>query len=121
MEKTTPQIDAILDKLSKLCCTAIAAGNTLDEDKCEELVRSLSANGWERHVGKQYSLSAILKERIVRDCPEPAMHRGAAIESFAQKVEQTYRDYARYRASTPDNEKPVAKDPTLQPQSPRKT
>jgi len=109
MEKTTLQIDAILNDLAGLCCEATEPGGTLDVERRDRLVEALSTNGWERHRDKDEPLSTVIKNRVLERCKEPGMHRGAAIEGLAKEIEETYREYARFRASTPDSNRPSEK------------
>lgn len=99
----TVQIEAILDELAELCCQALTSGSTLDAERRDELVQSLSANGWERHEPSQ-PLSTEIKKRVKDRCREPGMHRGAAIDGLTEQIEKAYQDYSRYRTSAPQQE-----------------
>ncbi len=90
--KTTPEIDAILSELTELCCNALTASDELDHARVDELVESLSTNGWERHRGDAAPLSSILKDRIKGACSDPALHRGAALDGLVSSVQQAYRN-----------------------------
>jgi hypothetical protein len=99
----SPQINAILDDLTSLCCDAIESGGTLNDERAQSLAANLSTNGWERHTTDLPPLSVILKDRIRESCPEPAIHRGAVIDGIVSEVEAFYTNAARFRASSPDN------------------
>lgn len=101
MTSSTPQIDAILDDLTTLCCQALTAGDILDQQRVDELVESLSQNGWKRHSENYPPLATVLEQRVRERCREPAMHRGAEVESLTQKVQRAYDNHSRYQASSP--------------------
>src|SRR6056297_2564871 len=98
---TTPEIDAILSRLTELCCSAMDAEGGLDRSRVDQLTKSLSANGWKRHSEDAPPLSTILKNRIKESCREPAMHRGAAIDGIVESVQDAYDNQSRMSASSP--------------------
>ncbi len=95
------QIEAILESLCDVCAEALSARGELDAARRDELVRSLSINGWERHNQDGKPLSVIVKERTLRKYPEPAMHRGAELERLTLGIENAYQRFARYKVSAP--------------------
>ena len=99
----TPELDAILDSLVELCYESLCANEQLDTEKRDDLVESLATNGWERHRGAN-PLWVILRERAVRKHPDPAMHRGAALEKLTRDVEAAYQSFARRETSVPDEQ-----------------
>ncbi len=98
----TPEIDSILDALAELCCQSISAGNTLDNHRVEQLISSLATNGWEQHQTSK-PLWAEIKARAVRNHPEPAMHRGAELDSLTREIESIYR-LRTYDTNAPQNQ-----------------
>lgn len=108
---TTPEIEAILADLTELCCTALSADGELDQSRVNELVESLSTNGWKRHSEGEPPLATVLKDRIKQQCKEPAMHRGAAIDGIIAKVQDAYEDASRMETSSPSEKTPQAMPP----------
>jgi len=104
MSDSTPQIEAILDELTAVCCEALEADKTLDEQRVARLVDSLSKNGWKRHSRDAPPLATVLENRVRERCREPAIHRGASVESVTQKVQRAYNNQSRYEASSPSEE-----------------
>jgi hypothetical protein len=109
----SPEINAILDDLTRLCCDALQPGGMLDHDRVRSLAANLSTNGWERHTTKFPPLSDLLKDRIKKSCLEPAMHRGAMIDGIVGEVQKLYADASRYQASAPKTKRP----PSMLPRS----
>lgn len=109
--QTTPEIEAILNDLTDLCCTALSADAELDRSRIDELVASLSTNGWKRHSEGEAPLPTLLKDRITQRCKEPAMHRGAAVDGIVAKVQEAYESVSRMDASSPSDKPPQAMPP----------
>ena len=99
MMNLTPQIEAILDSLADLCCEAVSSNMTLQATRRDKLVQSLAANGWEQHSEGSKPIWVIVKQRARKRHPEPAMHRGAALESVAMDCQRAYDAFTRYRTS----------------------
>jgi len=99
---TTPQIEAILDKLADHCCSVINQHDSYDAGQVKELVNNLSVNGWQRHADSP--LAVILKKRMKDRCQEPAMHRGGLLDGMVEKVQDAYNDTMRYDASSPQTQ-----------------
>lgn len=114
---STPEIESVLKELVQLMCDSMTAGETLDHDRVGQLVKSLSTNGWERHRDNGPPLSTVLEQRVREQCPEPAMHRGAAVESLSAEIQTKYDSVSRYQSSAPDTS--PAEDSSAGPQSPR--
>lgn len=113
---TNPELETTLTDLSELCCDALQNGGEFNHDRAEQLAANLSTNGWTRHSQGSMPLSDELKNRIREHCPEPAIHRGAAIDGVVSKVQKLYDNAARYEDSAPDegsasNDKPQAMSP----------
>lgn len=100
--KITPQIESILAEMTQLCCDALGGDTELDVDRLKDLAESLSANGWERHSHGEGPLSKHLEHRIKQECPEQAMHRGAAIDSLVDRVQSLLDSESRRFAKVPD-------------------
>ncbi|TWU01737.1 hypothetical protein [Neorhodopirellula pilleata] len=100
----TPQIEATLSDLTTMYCKALATGEILDTERVDALVKNLSTNGWKRHSQDQAPLSTQIEERVKRQCPEPSMHRGAAIGGWMKQLDQAYANASRYEASSPADE-----------------
>jgi hypothetical protein len=115
----TPQLDRLLDELAKECCAAMQANTKLDHDRIEKLVAALSINGWKQHSRHERALADEIRDRVIRLCPEPAMHRGAELGRLAESVEKIYQEYSRYQATTPEDQKPPAKQTQQQPAPPK--
>lgn len=102
--QTTPQIEAILDELTELCCDSLDSNTVSDADRLDQLVLNLSTNGWERHNEGSPPLSVLLKERMKDRCREPAMHRGGELDGIVSKVQKAYDNAAQFRSSAPGSE-----------------
>lgn len=98
-----PQVDAVLDSLADLCGRALRS-DEFDTNKCSKLVKSLAINGWEQRRDHR-SLWVVVKQRARRRWPEPALHRGAALERLARDVEAAYQVYADRRTNVPNQDR----------------
>ncbi|MCM2371650.1 hypothetical protein [Aporhodopirellula aestuarii] len=98
---SNPEIEATLEQLTELCCDAIKEGGEFQHELAEQLVTNLSTNGWKRHSKDGPPLSNVLKDRIREECPEPAIHRGAAIDGVVGEVQSLYDRASRYEDKTP--------------------
>ncbi|TWU02107.1 hypothetical protein [Neorhodopirellula pilleata] len=118
---TTPQIEAILDKLADHCCAVINQDETYDATQVNKLVTSLSVNGWRRHSDTASPLSVTLKNRMKDRCREPSIHRGGLLDGMVEKVQAAYDDVARYDSSSPEtqNEPHSISPQTMIRESPR--
>ncbi|MBB3204700.1 undecaprenyl pyrophosphate synthase [Rhodopirellula rubra] len=95
------EIETTLQHLTELCCDAIKNGGEFNHERAEQLTANLSTNGWSRHSEGQPPLSNILKDRIRTECPEPAIHRGAAIDGVVGEVQSLYERASRYEDKAP--------------------
>lgn len=108
---TTPEIEAILSQLTDLCCDALQDGGEFNDEQAERLTKNLATNGWKQHSKDGPPLSSILKDRVRTHCPEPAIHRGAAIDGIVANVHRLYERAARFNDSAPDKSPPKAMPP----------
>lgn len=99
--QVTPEIDAILNELCELCYEAISGEQPFDVDRAGQLVKSLAANGWQRHQEHDAPLGSLLKDRVRDTYLEQAMHRGAELEGLAHEIQQMFNNATRYQTRTP--------------------
>ena len=99
MSETNPEIDAQLDSLAELCCTALRGGDAMPEEKVEKLLRGLLMSGYSRKSSRP--VNAELETRVRTKCPEPAMHRGGALSSLTDQMQNKYDELARWHATQP--------------------
>ena len=114
-----PQIDALIDKLAKLCAESMTAGETLDQGELDETVKALSTNGWGRHSTNLPPLSTVVEVRTREKYLEPAMHRGGALENLCARIQEAYEDGTRFEGSVPQSSQPPADDPSTDARGPR--
>lgn len=109
--QTNPEIEATLNNLTELCCDALQDDGEFNDEQAERLVTNLATNGWKQHSKNGPPLSVVLKDRIRTQCPEPAIHRGAAIDGIVSKVHRLYESASRFADSVPNNDPPNALPP----------
>lgn len=108
---TTPEIEATLQSLTDLCCDALQDDGEFNDEQAERLATNLATNGWKLHSEHGPPLSTILKNRIRTQCPEPAIHRGAAIDGIVAMVHRLYERAARFQDTVPGDGAPEAVSP----------
>ncbi|TWU16213.1 hypothetical protein [Allorhodopirellula heiligendammensis] len=99
--QTTPEIEATLSRLTDLCCDALQDDGEFNDEQAESLAKNLATNGWKQHSKNGPPLSTVLKNRVRTHCPEPAIHRGAAIDGVVAKVQRLYDQVSRFDDSVP--------------------
>lgn len=99
---TNPEIEATLSNLTDLCCDALQDDGEFNDEQAERLAANLATNGWKQHSKDSPPLAIILKDRIRTQCPEPAIHRGAAIDGIVGKVQRLYESTSRFEEKVPD-------------------
>ncbi len=109
--QTSPEIEATLSNLTELCCDALQDDGEFNDEQAERLTMNLATNGWKQHSKHGPPLSSVLKDRIRTHCPEPAIHRGAAIDGIVAKVHRLYEQTSRFRDSAPNDDSPEAMPP----------
>ncbi|TWT66594.1 hypothetical protein [Allorhodopirellula solitaria] len=109
--QNTPEIEATLSQLTDLCCDALQGDGEFNDEQAERLTVNLATNGWKQHSKEGPPLSTVLKDRVRTQCPEPAIHRGAAIDGVVAKVSRLYEQASRFDDHAPDNESPESLPP----------
>ncbi|MDM4015403.1 hypothetical protein [Roseiconus lacunae] len=99
---TNPQIEAQLDSLATHCCDVLLGEESLADDRCDQLLRSLLMSGYRNKDGR--SIQVELDERVKEKCGERAMHRGGELSSITSKVEKRFTEIARWESKSPKDD-----------------
>ncbi|KAA5542603.1 hypothetical protein FYK55_13790 [Roseiconus nitratireducens] len=99
MSETNPEIEAQMDELAHLCCQRLSGELPADE-RSDLLLKSLLMSGYVwKHKG---SFQADLEARVKSRCGHHAMHRGGELSSMSEKLEEKFRELARWESKSPD-------------------
>lgn len=90
MPELTPQLDAIIDKLSNKAVLVLKGEENFDHDEIKPLIGALRRNGFERHSDRP--LVDYLRDRIWDKAREPAIHRNAEVTTLCQQFQEMYND-----------------------------
>jgi len=93
MAEKTPQIETILDELAHVTAEAVQT-SVLDEDRVEELTKSLATNGWERHSRGEDPLSSQLEDRVHRVTELRTTDHRAILGKALEKIQERYNRHA---------------------------
>ena len=107
MPELTPQLDAILEKLSDKAVLVLNGEENFDHDEVKPLIESLRRNGFERH--SDHPLVDHLRDRIWDKSREPAIHRNAEVTTLCQQFQEVYNDQG-FKTALETNHKQL-KDP----------
>ncbi len=104
MIDTNPEIEAHLDTLAEICCETLKGDGSGLANRSDALLKSLLMSGYVREVGQ--NITAELESRVKRRCPEPAMHRGGALSSITQKLQQKFNKLVQWESEQPQQKFP---------------
>lgn len=120
-EQSTPQLDAIVNDLTVMCCEALMQGETIDHARVEALSRALVVNGWERHHAHDLPVSIVIRNRVLEQCQEPSMHRVAELKGLVSAIQKAFDSARRYSSSMPMEDKALEDRPSNSALPPRTT
>jgi hypothetical protein len=104
MEEPNPEIEAILDTLAMLCCTAISGEEAAKLERVDGLLKSLLMSGYKRT--EKRILEAELQKRVKERCGKKASHRGGMLSSLSGKIASKFADLARQQSIAPSDDYP---------------
>ena len=99
MEEPNPEIEAVLDALAMLCCTAISGEAAAECERVDGLLKSLLMSGYNR-TEKRF-LEADLVKRVKAKCGEKASHRGGMLSSLSGELASKFAALARQQSVAP--------------------
>jgi hypothetical protein len=107
MEKSNPQIEASLEALATICCSAIGGNeNGAGLERVDGLLKTLLMSGYAR---MDRSLEVDLENRVKEQCINSVLHRAGELSSLSAKLARQFSNLARQQSQTPnDNSLPSA-------------
>ena len=113
MPETTVQIEDLLSKMARRCCESVQGESDLTDEEIQEMVASLSTNGWQRHKDDQAPLAVEIENRVKEQgCPAVETHP-REITAMTERIAQSYQRYA--------DEQDVSAPPSLSGDTPDAT
>jgi len=100
MSETNPEIEAQMDQLAMICCQRLK-GDPSAEGRTESLMKSILMSGYSLKSGRSFQTD--LERRIKDQCREVAMHRGGALSSMTSKLDEKFREMARWETKSPQS------------------
>ncbi|QEG39749.1 hypothetical protein UC8_17470 [Roseimaritima ulvae] len=99
-----PQIGEQLDALADLCFQKLNGDESELDRRSEPLLKSLLMSGYVRQHGQ--NITASIETRVKKKYREQAMHRGGALSSITEGLQQQFDHLVKWESQQPRQETP---------------